>query len=200
VGDLSLKEKAFIGPLALLLVWAADLHLSVVNPFFLPRHGMSFLIKRICSSPKGLHPSRKTLYRMVQRILLAILLGIPLGIMVGYWEKAYNSLEFLIEFFRGFPGDLSLPLFMLAFGIGDAAKSLLLFSLVVWSSRLTPFTVSEILQRQGRWWPRRGRPAIPTFCQSHSSRCPSLYHAGLRTAALFNARHHRHFRNVHWDG
>jgi hypothetical protein len=37
---------------------------------------------------------------MFSGYILAILLGIPLGIMVGYWEKVYNSLEFVIEFFR----------------------------------------------------------------------------------------------------
>jgi len=66
---------------------------------------------------------------MFSGYFFAILLGIPLGIMVGYWEKAYNSLEFVIEFFRGFPATSLFPLFMLAFGIGDGAKiAIVIFS------------------------------------------------------------------------
>jgi ABC-type nitrate/sulfonate/bicarbonate transport system permease component len=33
---------------------------------------------------------------------LAACLGIPLGILIGYWGKVYNSMEFVIEFFKGF--------------------------------------------------------------------------------------------------
>jgi acyl-CoA synthetase (AMP-forming)/AMP-acid ligase II/ABC-type nitrate/sulfonate/bicarbonate transport system permease component len=123
-------REAFIGPLALLLIWYLISTFQWVNPFFLPSPWNVFLeLKKLLFS-QGVYPHLgRTLYRMFSGYILAILLGIPLGIMVGYWEKAYNSLEFVIEFFRGFPATSLFPLFMLAFGIGDAAKiAIVIFS------------------------------------------------------------------------
>jgi acyl-CoA synthetase (AMP-forming)/AMP-acid ligase II/ABC-type nitrate/sulfonate/bicarbonate transport system permease component len=128
--DFISEREAFIGPLALLLIWYLISTFQWVNPFFLPSPWNVFLeLKKLLFS-QGVYPHLgKTLYRMFSGYLLAILLGIPLGIMVGYWEKAYNSLEFVIEFFRGFPATSLFPLFMLAFGIGDAAKiAIVIFS------------------------------------------------------------------------
>jgi len=47
---------------------------------------------------------------------------VPLGIILGYWEKIYDSVEFIIDFFRSFPATAMFPLFMLAFGLGDGSK------------------------------------------------------------------------------
>ena len=123
-------REAFIGPLALLLVWYLVSAFQWVNPFFLPSPWNVFLELKQLLFSQGVYPHLgSTLYRMFSGYLLAILLGIPLGVMVGYWEKAYKSLEFLIEFFRGFPATSLFPLFMLAFGIGDAAKiAIVIFS------------------------------------------------------------------------
>jgi acyl-CoA synthetase (AMP-forming)/AMP-acid ligase II/ABC-type proline/glycine betaine transport system permease subunit len=128
--DFISEREAFIGPLALLLVWYLISTFQWVNPFFLPSPWDVFLELKGLLFTQGIYTHLgKTLYRMFSGYLLAILLGIPLGIMVGYWEKAYNSLEFLIEFFRGFPATSLFPLFMLAFGIGDAAKiAIVIFS------------------------------------------------------------------------
>jgi len=73
------------------------------NPFFLPSPWNVFLeLKKLLFSQGVYIHLGQTLYRMFSGYFLAILLGIPLRIIVGYWEKAYNSLEFVIEFFRGF--------------------------------------------------------------------------------------------------
>jgi acyl-CoA synthetase (AMP-forming)/AMP-acid ligase II/ABC-type proline/glycine betaine transport system permease subunit len=124
------EREAFIGPLALLLIWYLISTFKWVNPFFLPSPWSVFLeLKKLLLSQGVYIHLGQTLYRMFSGYFLAILLGIPLGIMVGYWEKAYNSLEFVIEFFRGFPATSLFPLFMLAFGIGDAAKiAIVIFS------------------------------------------------------------------------
>ena len=128
--DFISEREAFIGPLSLLLIWYLISAFQWVNPFFLPSPWSVFLeLKKLLLS-QGVYPHLgQTLYRMFSGYFLAILLGIPLGIIVGYWEKVYNSLEFVIEFFRGFPATSLFPLFMLAFGIGDAAKiAIVIFS------------------------------------------------------------------------
>jgi acyl-CoA synthetase (AMP-forming)/AMP-acid ligase II/ABC-type nitrate/sulfonate/bicarbonate transport system permease component len=128
--DFISEREAFIGPLALLLVWYLISAFQWVNPFFLPSPWSVLLeLKGLLFSQEVYPHLGKTLYRMFSGYFLAMILGIPLGIVVGYWEKAYNSLEFLIEFFRGFPATSLFPLFMLAFGIGDAAKiAIVIFS------------------------------------------------------------------------
>jgi ABC-type nitrate/sulfonate/bicarbonate transport system permease component len=128
--DFISKREAFIGPLALLLIWYLISTFQWVNPFFLPSPWNVLLELKQLLFSQGVFPHLgKTLYRMFSGYILAIFFGIPLGIMVGYWEKVYNSLEFVIEFFRGFPATSLFPLFMLAFGIGDAAKiAIVIFS------------------------------------------------------------------------
>jgi acyl-CoA synthetase (AMP-forming)/AMP-acid ligase II/ABC-type nitrate/sulfonate/bicarbonate transport system permease component len=126
-------RDAFIGPVALLLLWQLISTLQWVNPFFLPSPWtVGVELKELLVSRDAYLHLGKTLYRMFSGYLFAVVLGIPLGIMVGYWEKAYNALEFIIEFFRGFPATSLFPLFMLAFGIGDAAK----IAIVVFSCSL----------------------------------------------------------------
>jgi acyl-CoA synthetase (AMP-forming)/AMP-acid ligase II/ABC-type nitrate/sulfonate/bicarbonate transport system permease component len=128
--DFLSEREAFIGPLALILIWYLVSAFQWVNPFFLPTPLNVFLkLKEVLLSGGVYVHLGKTLYRMFSGYLLGVLLGVPLGVIVGYWEKAYNSLEFLIEFFRGFPATSLFPLFMLAFGIGDAAKiAIVIFS------------------------------------------------------------------------
>ena len=128
--DFVSEREAFIGPLALILIWYLISTFQWVNPFFLPSPWSVLVkLKELLLSGMVYTHIGKTLYRMFSGYFFAIFLGIPLGIMVGYWEKVYNSLEFVIEFFRGFPATSLFPLFMLAFGIGDAAKiAIVIFS------------------------------------------------------------------------
>jgi long-chain acyl-CoA synthetase len=128
--DFISEREAFIGPVALVLIWYLISTFQWVNPFFLPSPWTVLLkLKELLLSGSVYTHIGKTVYRMFSGYLFAIFLGIPLGIMVGYWEKVYNSLEFVIEFFRGFPATSLFPLFMLAFGIGDAAKiAIVIFS------------------------------------------------------------------------
>jgi acyl-CoA synthetase (AMP-forming)/AMP-acid ligase II/ABC-type nitrate/sulfonate/bicarbonate transport system permease component len=131
--DFISEREAFIGPLGLILIWSMVSAFQWVNPFFLPPPWNVFVkLEELLLSGPIYADIGKTVYRMFSGYFLAILLGIPLGIMVGYWEKAYNSLEFVIEFFRGFPATSLFPLFMLAFGIGDSAK----IAIVVFSCSL----------------------------------------------------------------
>jgi NitT/TauT family transport system permease protein len=48
--------------------------------------------------------------------------GVPLGVLLGSNEKAYRSVEFLIEFFRSPPSSALIPLFLLIFGVSDINK------------------------------------------------------------------------------
>jgi NitT/TauT family transport system permease protein len=53
---------------------------------------------------------------------IATAVGMPLGIALGSNERAYRSVEFLIDFFRSTPSSALIPLFLLIFGISDVNK------------------------------------------------------------------------------
>ena len=46
----------------------------------------------------------------------------PLGIALGSNERAYRSVEFVIDFFRSTPASALIPLFLLIFGISNINK------------------------------------------------------------------------------
>ena len=116
-------HKKWIGPLILVAIWFFVTVTKLVDPFFLPspvkvgEHLATLLWKA-----ETYEHLWKTFYRMMAGYAIAAGIGVPLGIVLGYWEKVYGSVEFIIDFFRSFPATAMFPLFMLAFGIGDGAK------------------------------------------------------------------------------
>jgi NitT/TauT family transport system permease protein len=60
--------------------------------------------------------------RTLEAFLIAAVIGVPLGVVLGSNEKAYRSVEFLIDFFRSTPSSALIPLFLLIFGVSDINK------------------------------------------------------------------------------
>jgi NitT/TauT family transport system permease protein len=118
-----LEHRKYFGPFILLAIWFIITLTEAVDPFFLPspiKVGRA-LVELLGAGTTYGH-LLKTFYRMMTGYALAAAIGIPLGIVLGYWEKIYESVEFIIDFFRSFPATAVFPLFMLAFGIGDGSK------------------------------------------------------------------------------
>src|SRR5205085_5257488 len=63
-----------------------------------------------------------TVKRTLQDFAIAAAVGVPLGIAQGSTERAYRSVEFLIDFFRSTPSSALIPLFLLIFGVSDVNK------------------------------------------------------------------------------
>jgi len=117
------EHKKFIGPSVLLAVWFLVTATGLVDPFFLPSPAnVGESLGKLLLKADTYHHLGKTFYRMMAGYLLAVGIGVPLGIVLGYWEKVYESVEFIIDFFRSFPATAMFPLFMLAFGLGDGSK------------------------------------------------------------------------------
>ncbi len=116
-------HRKLIGPSILLAVWFLVTATRIVDPFFLPSPVTvgKQLVSMLIQADIYQH-LLKTFYRMMMGYLLAVAIGVPLGIILGYWEKVYESVEFIIDFFRSFPATAMFPLFMLAFGLGDGSK------------------------------------------------------------------------------
>jgi NitT/TauT family transport system permease protein len=117
------EHKKWIGPMALIALWFLVTVTKMVDPFFLPSPvAVGKQLAMLLSTVSTYEHIVKTFYRMMAGYLIAVGIGVPLGIVLGYWEKVYDSVEFIIDFFRSFPATAMFPLFMLAFGLGDGSK------------------------------------------------------------------------------
>jgi acyl-CoA synthetase (AMP-forming)/AMP-acid ligase II/ABC-type nitrate/sulfonate/bicarbonate transport system permease component len=117
------EHKKWFGPLALIALWFLVNVTKMVDPFFLPSPvAVGKQLGILLSTVSTYEHILKTFYRMMAGYFIAVGIGVPLGIILGYWEKVYDSVEFIIDFFRSFPATAMFPLFMLAFGLGDGSK------------------------------------------------------------------------------
>ena len=63
-----------------------------------------------------------TVIRTLEAFGIAAIIGVPLGVLLGSNERAYRSVEFLIDFFRSTPSSALIPLFLMIFGVTDINK------------------------------------------------------------------------------
>ena len=117
------KFLPFAGPLALFIVWDLVVRLGVIKPILLPPPGATVLtlVTGLAGGPLLLDFA-VTVWRTVQAFVIAAVMGVPLGVLLGSNERAYRSVEFLIDFFRSTPSSALIPLFLLIFGVSDVNK------------------------------------------------------------------------------
>jgi ABC-type nitrate/sulfonate/bicarbonate transport system permease component len=117
------KALPFIGPIVLFIVWDLVVRLGLIKAILLPPPlaALSALIGGLAGGPL-LGDFLVTVWRTVQAFLIAAAVGMPLGVLLGSSEKAYRSVEFLIDFFRSTPSSALIPLFLMIFGVSDINK------------------------------------------------------------------------------
>lgn len=113
----------FIGPLALFIVWDLVVRAGWIRAILLPPPSatVATLVTGLLGGPL-LTDFAVTVWRTVQAFVIAAVVGVPLGVLLGSNEKAYRSVEFLIDFFRSTPSSALIPLFLLIFGVSDINK------------------------------------------------------------------------------
>lgn len=113
----------FIGPLILFVIWDAVVRFGLIRPILLPPPlaTLGTLVTGLAGGPL-LTDFLVTVWRTVQAFLIAAIVGVPLGVLLGSNERAYRSVEFLIDFFRSTPSSALIPLFLLIFGVSDINK------------------------------------------------------------------------------
>ena len=117
------KALPFIGPVVLFIVWDLVVRLGFIKAILLPPplDALGALINGLAGGPL-LKDFAVTVWRTVQAFLIAALVGMPLGVLLGSNERAYRSVEFLIDFFRSTPSSALIPLFLMIFGVSDINK------------------------------------------------------------------------------
>ena len=112
-----------LGPIALFIVWDLVVRAGLIKPILLPTPWATLgaLVSGLAGGPL-LTDFAVTVLRTHEAFQIAAVIGVPLGVVLGSNEKAYRSVEFLIDFFRSTPSSALIPLFLLIFGITDINK------------------------------------------------------------------------------
>lgn len=108
--------------------WATLEHLRVVNPTFLPPLGrVARTLVEMATRGDLWSDTSVSLFRVTTGFLLAAALGVPLGILAGTFRLVEALVVPASEFVRYMPVPAFLPLVMVWFGVGEAAKVLVIF-------------------------------------------------------------------------
>ena len=113
----------FIGPAALFIAWDLVVRLGLIKAILLPSPAatVSALLTGLAGGPL-LIDFAVTVSRTLQSFAIAAVVGVPLGVLLGSDDRAYRSVEFLVDFFRSTPSSALIPLFLLIFGVSDINK------------------------------------------------------------------------------
>ena len=113
--------------LLILSLWYAIRASGLVNPALVPAPHM-VLAKFIELSRGRLW---EDIYMSTQRVFIGVALGVSLAVPVGFclgWYRGLRSfMDPVINFFRALPPIALIPLVIVYFGIGEAAKTAILF-------------------------------------------------------------------------
>jgi NitT/TauT family transport system permease protein len=113
----------FVGPLLLFVLWDLAVRLGFIKAILLPTpfDTLIALVTGLAGGPLLLDFA-VTVKRTLEAFAISAVIGVPLGVLLGSNERAYRSVEFLIDFFRSTPSSALIPLFLLIFGVSDVNK------------------------------------------------------------------------------
>ena len=117
------KYLPLIGPVVLFIVWDLVVRFGLIKAILLPSPWAT--IVALVSGLAGgalMMDFLMTVWRTLQAFVIAGVIGVPLGVLLGSNERAYRSVEFLIDFFRSTPSSALIPLFLMIFGVSDINK------------------------------------------------------------------------------
>ena len=117
------KVVPFIGPAMLFVIWDLVVRLGLIKVILLPTPAATLqtLVMGLAGGPL-LTDFLVTVQRTLEAFLIAAVVGVPMGVLLGSNERAYRSVEFLIDFFRSTPSSALIPLFLLIFGVSEINK------------------------------------------------------------------------------
>jgi sulfonate transport system permease protein len=117
------RALPLLGPVLLFIVWDFVVRFGFIKPILLPPPAATIetLVTGLLGGPL-LIDFLVTVKRTLQAFAIAAVVGVPLGVLLGSTERAYRSVEFLIDFFRSTPSSALIPLFLLIFGVSDINK------------------------------------------------------------------------------
>jgi NitT/TauT family transport system permease protein len=113
--------------LLILLLWYAVRASGLINPALVPApHAVA---QRFAELLGGRLPM--DIWMSTQRVFVGVALGVtaavPVGFMLGWYKQVRSFIDPVINFFRALPPIALIPLVIVYFGIGEVAKTVILF-------------------------------------------------------------------------
>ena len=122
------RTLAVFSFVALLCGWAWLSHQDFANPVFLPTPERVWSALLSLQEDGSLWADLKiSLFRVTSGFLLSALIALPLGVFIGSFKALEALFQPVTEFVRYIPVPALIPLVMLCFGIGEMAKTMLIF-------------------------------------------------------------------------
>jgi len=113
--------------LAILVLWYAVRASGLVNPALVPApHAVLERFVELARGRLGLDVWMST-QRVFIGVFLGVLVAVPVGFAIGWYRSVRTFVDPLINFFRALPPIALIPLVIVYFGIGEVAKSVILF-------------------------------------------------------------------------
>jgi len=112
-----------IGAVGFVALWWVVYRLKLVDPVLLPSPEESF--RAIWDGFVGGALTRDfliTVQRTLIAFAIAVAVAVPLGVVLGSSQRVYQSVEFVIDFFRSTPASAMFPLFLVILGVGEGTK------------------------------------------------------------------------------
>ena len=113
--------------LALLVLWYAIRASGLINPSLVPApHAVLSKFLELLQDRLLLDVWMST-RRVFVGVFLGVLAAVPVGFAIGWYQGVRGFLDPLINFFRVLPPIALIPLVIVYFGIGELAKTVILF-------------------------------------------------------------------------
>jgi len=126
---LKFLKKYAIPAIVLLALWQITALIFKLNFLSSPIETFGYMINNF--DTEILLHACYSVFRILIGIVIAVAVGFPLGMLLGYYNKFDNLLSPIVYFIYPIPKIAFLPVFMLLFGLGDAAKIAIIATIVV---------------------------------------------------------------------
>ena len=113
--------------LAILVLWYAVRASGLVNPALVPAPHAVFTKFIELSQDRLAMDVWMSTRRVFVGVFLGVLVAVPVGFAIGWYRGVRSFLDPLINFFRALPPIALIPLVIVYFGIGEVAKTVILF-------------------------------------------------------------------------
>ncbi len=113
---------------AIVLGWYAIAYSGLINPALVPTpHAVASRFWELLTTAGLPFDMWMSTQRVFLGVSSGIVLAVPVGFVLGWYREIRSFIDPLINFFRALPPIALIPLVVVYFGIGEAAKVVILF-------------------------------------------------------------------------
>jgi NitT/TauT family transport system permease protein len=114
--------------IAIVAFWYAIAYSGLINPALVPTpHAVARRFWELLTTARLPLDMWMSTQRVFLGVASGIVLAVPVGFVLGWYREIRSFIDPLINFFRALPPIALIPLVIVYFGIGEAAKVIILF-------------------------------------------------------------------------